>query len=638
MKKILIVQLLMLFVNILTSSHATDAVQSADSIEQKFNSKLTDLYEKYKHNYGIIGNEYFELPNYDAKLKSSRKKESIDPSSVSGVLFFGESAPQLLELELPSWKVGEYGYIGQGKILQVISEDEVLINLLLVFNDPENKKNVYCKGWKTDRWTDGDSWTGNTDGNEYQLPFYPSIGVAVVGKYQYTSILGSSTTVPQIVPLEIFSNGLMKEQFVFLIRSREKLPDDIKLFRSEYNQKLSDWKTITSDDINDNSPNRQLSDDISFFGVDVPQDVKDVFKESKRLNLLLEQLNISIAELFKTYQPTSKMITAKKSEREKVKSDLEQLLPNIQKAAQEWLKILDEKISIKEQEYAEIIKEYLPTSQQAQNISQEISRLNAARKRAEDLLFQPADFRVQENSIGMKLVYIPAGEFMMGSPLSESDRSDDEGPIHKVEITKGFWMGQYEVTQEQYEKIMGENPSSFKGSNNPVETVSWNHATEFCKKLSEREGMKYSLPTEAQWEYAARAGTSTKYSFGDDENELYKYGNYCDKSNTGGYGWQDKNHDDEYDKTAPVGSLKPNPWGLYDMHGNVFEWCMDYGDDNAYSKHNKQDPVYLQSTASRVRRGGSWNNSPRYCRSAYRYWDAPGFAGLNIGFRVVWLP
>jgi formylglycine-generating enzyme len=141
------------------------------------------------------------------------------------------------------------------------------------------------------------------------------------------------------------------------------------------------------------------------------------------------------------------------------------------------------------------------------------------------------------------------------------------------------------------------------------------------------------LPTEAEWEYACRAGTNSRFSFGNDDGDLYKFGNYCDKSNTDGFDWQDKEHDDGHDKTAPVGSYKPNPWGLYDMHGNVWEWCQDwYGE---YANGDQVNPSGSAQSAGRVLRGGSWFVNPRLCRSSYRTEVGPDSCGYYVGFRVV---
>ena len=221
-----------------------------------------------------------------------------------------------------------------------------------------------------------------------------------------------------------------------------------------------------------------------------------------------------------------------------------------------------------------------------------------------------------ENSIGMVLVPIPAGEFLMGSPETEPGRKRGEVQ-HQVTLTKPFLLGVHEVTQGQYEKVMGKNPSRFTGDNNPVERVSWDDAVEFCRKLSEKEGVEYRLPTEAEWEYACRAGTTTVYSFGDDVSELGRYGWFS--SNSGG-------------TTHPVGGKRPNAWGLYDMHGNVFEWCQDwYGD---YPSGSVTDPTGPASGDLRVLRGGSFSFQTSYVRSANRYYGfRPGFRNLNLGFR-----
>ncbi|MFH1377843.1 MAG: bifunctional serine/threonine-protein kinase/formylglycine-generating enzyme family protein [Planctomycetota bacterium] len=220
------------------------------------------------------------------------------------------------------------------------------------------------------------------------------------------------------------------------------------------------------------------------------------------------------------------------------------------------------------------------------------------------------------NDVKTKLVLIPAGEFMMGS-----DEYNDEKPIHKVIITKPFYMGKYEVTQEQYKKVIGTNPSHFRDTKNPVEWVSWNDAQEFCKKLSQKTGYTISLPTEAQWEYACRSGTMTKWHSGNNESQLGKYAWY--RSNSGR-------------KTHPVGQKKPNAWGLYDMHGNIWEWCSDWY--VSYSSEPRTDPMGPTTGTDRVIRGGDWSDYAAFCRSANRGWNAPDLRYDDIGFRIVAVP
>jgi formylglycine-generating enzyme required for sulfatase activity len=221
------------------------------------------------------------------------------------------------------------------------------------------------------------------------------------------------------------------------------------------------------------------------------------------------------------------------------------------------------------------------------------------------------------NTIGMKLKLLPPGTFMMGDASGE----DNETP-HQVTLTQPFQMGIHEVTQEQYAKVMGKNPSRLKGANNPVENVSWFDAVEFCRKLSElpaerAAGRVYRLPTEAEWEYACRAGTTTKYSFGDDDSKLVDYA------------WFDGN---SFERTHRVGGKKPNAWGFYDMHGNVWEWCQDwYGD---YPDHAVPDPTGPASGSYRVLRGGSWGGPAGICRSAFRFGCEPSGRIDRFGFRV----
>lgn len=233
---------------------------------------------------------------------------------------------------------------------------------------------------------------------------------------------------------------------------------------------------------------------------------------------------------------------------------------------------------------------------------------------------------VQKNSIGIELVLIPAGEFAMGSPLSEKGRYYDEGPVHPVRITKPFYLGATEVTQGQWKAVMRTEPWKGKdnvkeGDNYPVVHVNWYEAVEFCRRLSNHERKKYRLPTEAEWEYACRAGSQTMYSFGDSEDELSQYG------------WHDGNAWDACEKYAHrIRQKAPNGWGLYDMHGNVWEWCSDwYG---AYPSARVSDPQGPRIGSYRVGRGGGWGNRLANVRSAYRGRSLPTSRDDSLGFRV----
>jgi len=224
------------------------------------------------------------------------------------------------------------------------------------------------------------------------------------------------------------------------------------------------------------------------------------------------------------------------------------------------------------------------------------------------------------NSIGMEFVKIPAGEFMMGSPSDEGDRANDEGPVHKVTIEESYYLGKYEVTQKQWREVMGSNPSYFKGDDLPIEKVSWVDAQIFIQKLNEMEGINiYRLPSEAEWEYACRAGTTTRYYFGNDKSRL------------GDYAWYLDNLDGQ---THPVGQKKPNPWGLYDMHGNVWEWCQDEYHSNYDGAPSNGSAWVDVSGYNWVRRSGGWDGDAGDCRSASRYGDG-GNRYNNLGFRVV---
>lgn len=222
---------------------------------------------------------------------------------------------------------------------------------------------------------------------------------------------------------------------------------------------------------------------------------------------------------------------------------------------------------------------------------------------------------------GMEFVLIPAGVFIMGSPSGEKGRYDYEGPVHKVTINNPFYMGKYPVTQKQWGKVMGNNPSKFKGEDRPVENVSWNDVQEFIKKLGEKEETyKYRLPSESEWEYSCRAGTQTRYFFGDDESKLNEYA------------WYEKNSGSE---THPVGQKKPNPWGLYDMHGNVWEWVKDRWHDNYEGAPSDGSIWEDRNSPNCVLRGGSWRFNARNCRSASRGRYDPDYRGDLVCFRLL---
>jgi len=228
---------------------------------------------------------------------------------------------------------------------------------------------------------------------------------------------------------------------------------------------------------------------------------------------------------------------------------------------------------------------------------------------------------VNVDGIDLVLMEIPAGEFLMGSPGDTG--MPHERPQHKVVISKPFYLGKYEVTQLLWIKVMGSNPSYFKRQRGdaprPVETVSWDDAQEFIAKLNSMTGQKFRLPTEAEWEYACRAGSTTKYFFGDDPDEL------------GGYAWYGDNSDN---RTHPVGQKKPNGFGLYDINGNVWEWCADRYGDKYYTTSPERDPKGPQSGKFRILRGGGWHWSYIGLRCAHRYFHLPSYKYANIGLRL----
>ena len=238
------------------------------------------------------------------------------------------------------------------------------------------------------------------------------------------------------------------------------------------------------------------------------------------------------------------------------------------------------------------------------------------------------------DKVDLDMIWIAPGAFTMGSPEDELGRFDDEVQ-HEVILTRGYWLGKYEVTQAQYKAVMGTNPSHFTGDNNPVDSVSWFDAKAFCEKLtaSEKtagrlpEGYEYTLPTEAQWEYACRAGTTTALSSGKNLSAKEE----CPEMDE--VGWYDHNCGQ---KTHPVGQKLPNAWGLYDMHGNLWEWCLDW--ESAYPTEAVSDPTGPGTGRYRVIRGGSWYSWACSCQSALRFSYDSGKGDDDNGFRVALAP
>ncbi len=237
--------------------------------------------------------------------------------------------------------------------------------------------------------------------------------------------------------------------------------------------------------------------------------------------------------------------------------------------------------------------------------------------------------------VTMEFVLIPPGEFSMGAPDGEKDADDAEKPQHRVQIAKGFYLGKYEVTQEQYRAILGTNPSNFKEHNTnqetrhfPVENVSWEDADRFCDKLALKTGKKIALPTEAEWEYACRAGTATPFHFGAVLN-----GTQANCNGQNPYGTDAKGPN--LQRTCKVGSYPANAWGLHDMHGNVWEWCRDAYDAAAYKNRSTYVDPFHHGGDARVLRGGSWSNVAWLCRAATRNRFAPSDRRSNRGFRVL---
>jgi formylglycine-generating enzyme required for sulfatase activity len=225
-------------------------------------------------------------------------------------------------------------------------------------------------------------------------------------------------------------------------------------------------------------------------------------------------------------------------------------------------------------------------------------------------------------SLGIDFVLIPAGSFMMGLSPEEllHSRYTNALPKHPVRVSRPFYMSRHEITQRQWRVVMGENPSHFKGKDRPVENITWHQVQEFIRRLNLRDHTRsYRLPTEAEWEYACRAGSVTQFCFGDDREKLDRYGWYC------------RNSDFE---THPVGKLRPNDWGLYDMHGNAAEWCQDWYEGYPRTGVFRSDPSGPASGTEKIIRGGAWDQAASFCRSAARSRNVTNDGSVLVGFRL----
>ena len=300
------------------------------------------------------------------------------------------------------------------------------------------------------------------------------------------------------------------------------------------------------------------------------------------------------------------------AQREKEKQKAKQEEENIQIQKEEQTRRENERKAKEEQDRVKARQE-----KRVIKLGEEQAGKEKEKKEKEECSSSQKIPKTYANSIGMKFVLIPAGEFMMGK--TDSYNIGNEKPVHRVKLIKPFYLGIYPVTQRQWKEVMRSNPSNFKGGNLPIENVFWNNVHDFIKKLNKKEGVnKYRLPSEAEWEYAVRAGTTSKFSFGDDESKLRDYAWY--NVNSGG-------------KTHDVGQKKPNPWGLYDMHGNVWEWVQDIYHDS-YNGAPTDGSAWEGRGSDRVIRGSHWNNDVLKCRSATRRGAEPNSC-LLIGFRLL---
>ncbi len=287
----------------------------------------------------------------------------------------------------------------------------------------------------------------------------------------------------------------------------------------------------------------------------------------------------------------------------------------------------------------------LPSPEQARVATRAVAPFDATAAAAyQNASARELDVPVEvTHAIGMRLRLIPPGEFSQGSPQSEPERWQAEGPLRRVQITQPFYLGVYEVTQHQFQQVMGYNPSFFSedagrqagesdGGGLPVERVTWDEAVAFCRRLSEfpeerASDWYYRLPTEAEWEYACRAGTTTPFHFGSQLNGMQANCN-------GDYPYGTREAGPSRGQTVPVGSYPPNPFGLYDMHGNVWEWVADWYDAAYYARAPQADPPGPRTGHARTRRGGGWLSLATRCRAANRDHNEPPTRYEDLGFRV----
>ena len=272
-------------------------------------------------------------------------------------------------------------------------------------------------------------------------------------------------------------------------------------------------------------------------------------------------------------------------------------------------------------------------------IQEELRHIEVPHRRRKEMRMQELlrdgiePLTITRKEFGMELVLIFPGEFLMGSPSAEKGRGEEEDQL-AVTLTQPFYLSRYVVTQAEWFQVMGTRPWGRAewvvfGHRYPATYVSWHSASGFCEILTEQgvglpSGWSFSLPTEAQWEYACRSGTTTRFSFGDDEDQLHRYGWYTNNADATG---------EQY--AHEVGQKLPNGWGLYDLHGNVWEWCVDYWQDQ---RQGGTDPRVDEVSPSRIRRGGSWCFAAEYCRSASRFFHNPIESRSSLGFRVALIP